>query len=294
MSERSLDGLKQLMIVKSRAVLPFLVPHLTQPPVDIQSLCALCSCASIDVLGRHLNKVLVTLVHALAAVNTTIDLSLATANPTDEQQKKAEAAAAAKSGWVSDCEMLLVSVHEADGVRSIISDLLTQIANATTSDQLPIRCAALDMLNWFCAKTEADYSPHYDELIKSMLQLLAETSEAVLTRAWSCLNAVVETLKADGEDSGPAVFIQRLPGIRQTLRIMTQFNLSNQTIRHFALTMCEPSGGDSALYALPGFCLPKRGIACLLPIFKESLLNGPPDVKEQSALTLAECIKLAR
>lgn len=30
-----------------------------------------------------------------------------------------------------------------------------------------------------------------------------------------------------------------------------------------------------------------------MPIFKEGLLNGPPDTKEQSALLLCECIKLS-
>jgi HEAT repeat protein len=65
-SDRALDGMKQLMLVKSRAILPFLIPYLTQPPVNINSLCKLCSCASVDVLGRHLHRILITLVQALA------------------------------------------------------------------------------------------------------------------------------------------------------------------------------------------------------------------------------------
>jgi hypothetical protein len=279
MSERSLDGLKQLMLVKSRAVLPFLVPYLTQPPVDIQSLCALCSCASIDILGRHLNKVLITLVHALAA----------SLNKSDEEK-----ASAGEEGWVNDCQMLLVSVDDPEGVRSIVNDLLQQIAAASAQSDLSLRLAALDMLNWFCSKTEADYSPHYDDLVKSMLQLFTDKNEQVLARAWTCLNAVVDTLK--NAETGPSAYIQRLPVIRQTLRLMTQFHANNQTVRYYSLTMCNANNSycnTNMLYLLPGFCLPKRGITCLLPIFKESLLNGPPDIKEQSALTLSECIKLA-
>merc|ERR1719400_1925641 len=43
---------------------------------------------------------------------------------------------------------------------------------------------------------------------------------------------------------------------------------------------------------LPGFCLPK-GIQPILPIFRESILNGAPDLKEQAANGLAEVIELS-
>lgn len=42
---------------------------------------------------------------------------------------------------------------------------------------------------------------------------------------------------------------------------------------------------------LPGFCLPK-GIAPILPIFREAILNGDGDEKEAAAQGLGEVIKL--
>lgn len=48
--------------------------------------------------------------------------------------------------------------------------------------------------------------------------------------------------------------------------------------------------GTSAL--LPGFCLPK-GIAPVLPIFREAILNGDGDEKEAAAQGLGEAIKIA-
>ncbi|CAH2226536.1 jg26256, partial [Pararge aegeria aegeria] len=42
---------------------------------------------------------------------------------------------------------------------------------------------------------------------------------------------------------------------------------------------------------LPGFCLPK-GIAPILPLFREAILNGLPEEKENAALMLGEIIKL--
>ena len=70
LSDRALDGLKQIMKVKSRVLLPYLIPHLMQPPVNINALCKLCCCASTDVLSRHLNKILTTLVNAIAIANS--------------------------------------------------------------------------------------------------------------------------------------------------------------------------------------------------------------------------------
>jgi len=43
---------------------------------------------------------------------------------------------------------------------------------------------------------------------------------------------------------------------------------------------------------LPGFGLPKKGINCLLPIFKEGILNGYPDQKESTAHCLQEVITM--
>lgn len=42
---------------------------------------------------------------------------------------------------------------------------------------------------------------------------------------------------------------------------------------------------------LPGFCLPK-GITLILPIFREAILNGMPDAKEQAAQGLGEVVKI--
>lgn len=42
---------------------------------------------------------------------------------------------------------------------------------------------------------------------------------------------------------------------------------------------------------LPGFCLPK-GIAPILPIFREAILNGDGDEKEAAAQGLGEVIKV--
>lgn len=220
-----------------------------------------------------MTKILQTLVHALA-------LTLYT---------DVESSSSSKGEWVNECELLLLSIEEPDGVRTIVTELLSIASNG--GEKINARLAALDMLTWFCSKTEADYSDYLDELTKSLLNMFADKNESLLGKAWSCFNAVVEQLKG-------AALIQRLPTMRQSIRLLTQFHLS-QTNRFYSVKPITTASGsdDTSMVAkmqrLPGFCLPKKGISCVLPIFKEGLLNGAPDIKEQSAHTLCECIKLS-
>lgn len=159
-----------------------------------------------------------------------------------------------KAEWVNECEHLLLSIEEHDGVKTIVTELL---AIATNVNEKPnARLAALDMLTWFCSKTEADYSDYLDDLTKSLLNLLSDKSEQLLSKAWLCLAAVIDQLKG-------VSLIQRLPTIRQSIRVITQFHL-NQTNRFYSVKAicCGPedlSSVVSKMPHLPGFCLPKKG-----------------------------------
>jgi hypothetical protein len=253
MGDRALDGLKQVMLVKSRVMLPFLIPYLTQPPVNINALCKLCCCASTEVLSKHLSKILHTLVHALALTLYTTPSTSATTTTTTPTSTQAE--------WVNECELLLLSIEEPDGIRTIVTELLSVASSVDNKTPLNSRLAALDMLTWFCSKTESDYSDYLDDLTKSLLNMFSDKNEQLLNKAWLCLNAIVDQLKG-------ASLIQRLSTIRQSIRLLTQFHL-NQTNRFY--TLRQTSGDDGAAAAaaggvvfaktpyLPGFCLPKKG-----------------------------------
>ena len=81
---------------------------------------------------------------------------------------------------------------------------------------------------------------------------VSNKNELLLTKAWTCLNSIVDLLKG-------ANLIQRLSTIRQTIRMLTKFHL-NQSNRFYSVRL---SGDDSEMFAntplLPGFCLPKKG-----------------------------------
>ena len=64
LSEYALDGLKQVMAVKSKSVLPFLIPKLTTPPVNTKALAILSSVAG-EALIKHLEKILPAMIQAV-------------------------------------------------------------------------------------------------------------------------------------------------------------------------------------------------------------------------------------
>ena len=59
-----LDGLQQIMAVRSNVVLPMIIPHLIQPPVNIKALALLSSVAG-HALYKHLPRVIPALVTSL-------------------------------------------------------------------------------------------------------------------------------------------------------------------------------------------------------------------------------------
>lgn len=235
-AECTLDGLKQIMAIKSRVVLPYLVPQLTAPPVNTKALSILCQAG--EGLTKYLPKILPSILDSLAAVHGTSD-----------EIKETEY-----------CQMIILAVSEDAGIRIIIDTLL----EASKSNKIEIKKAAASLLSAFCLSSPGDYSNYIPQLLHGLLLLLAEQDKEILVRGWDALNAVTKTLDS-------AQQINHVSDVRDAVKSATA-NL--------------PPNSE-----LPGFCLPK-GIAPLLPVFREGILNGAPEEKECAAQGLGEVIAL--
>ncbi|KAI9565775.1 hypothetical protein GHT06_009568 [Daphnia sinensis] len=235
--ENALDGLRQVMAIKPRVVLPYLIPHLTAPPVNTKALSVLASVAG-DALARHFNRLLPALLSAVTS---------AAGTPTEAQE-------------VEYCQVVLLSVQDEQGIRAIMDELLT----STKSDKKVMRRAAVSLLAGFCTHTKADYSQYVAQLLRGLIHLLTDTDPGVLNPALEALNSVIKTLDATQQ-------MAHVGDLRQAVR----FAMSDLKGQPF----------------LPGCCLAK-GIAPLLPVYREAILNGPPEMKEQAAQGLGELIKL--
>jgi len=237
-SERALDGLKQVMAVKSRVVLPYLVPQLTAAPVNTQALSLLTSVAG-EALCKHLNKILPALLSSLSEkINT----------PEESQE-------------LEYCKSTVLSVEEDTGIRTIMEELLS---TATHSTDASVGTAAVLILHSFCANTGEDLTDYLPSLFRTLIGLFARSDERLIMAAWTCLDAI--TKKIDLTDVA-----EHIASVRQAVKFTVQ---------------------DFKGQQLPGFSVPKKGIAPVLPIFRDGLLNGGPEVKEMAALGLGEVISV--
>ncbi|XP_075232539.1 stalled ribosome sensor GCN1-like [Lycorma delicatula] len=233
-AEWTLDGLRQVMAIKSRVVLPYLVPQLTAPPVNTKALSILAAVAG-EALTKYLHKILPALLTALATSQ----------GSTQELEY---------------CQAVVLSVVDEVGIRAIMDQLM----EVTRSDKVEMRRAAVTLLCAFCSHSRADYSQYVPQLLRGLIHLFTDVDREVLQTSWETLSAVTRTLDTMQQ-------INHVGDIRQAVR--------------FAVS--DLKGSD----LLPGFCLPK-GITPILPIFREAILNGAPEVKEQAAQGLGEVIRL--
>nr|XP_012138451.1 PREDICTED: translational activator GCN1 isoform X2 [Megachile rotundata] len=236
-AENTLDGLRQVMAIKSRVVLPYLVPQLTTPPVNTKALSILASVAG-EALTRFLHKILPALLTALSSAQGT---------PNEVQE-------------LEYCQAVILSVTDEVGVRTVMDQLM----EATRADDPSKRRSAATLLCAFCRDTRADYSQYVPQLLRGLIHLFTDDDKDVLQMSWEALTAVTKTLASDQQ-------IAHVQDIRQAVRFAVS-DLRGQEL-------------------LPGFCLPK-GITPILPIFREAILNGLPEAKEQAAQGLGEVIKL--
>ncbi|XP_053135159.1 eIF-2-alpha kinase activator GCN1 [Hemicordylus capensis] len=168
----ALDGLKQVMAVKSRVVLPYLVPKLISPPVNTRVLAFLSSVAG-DALTRHLGVILPAMMSALKEKLGT----------SEEQQE------------MLNCQAVILSVEDEAGQRIIIEDLL----EATRSPQVGLRQAAAVILNIYCSKSKADYTAHLRNLVSGLIRLFNDNNSVVLNESWDALNAITKKLDAGNQ-----------------------------------------------------------------------------------------------
>lgn len=163
--ECTLDGLRQVMAIKSRVVLPYLVPQLTAPPPNTKALSILASVAG-EALNKYLPRILPALQSALASSRGT---------PEEAQQ-------------LEYCQAVVLSVTDEAGMRTVVDTLLESTRNES-ADQ---RRAAATLLCAFCANSKAQYTNHVPQLLRGLIHLCIDSDKDVLHMSWEALNAVTK------------------------------------------------------------------------------------------------------
>jgi len=235
----ALDALQRIMQLKSRVVLPYLVPHLTQAPVNIKALARLTLVAG-EALAKHLSRIIQAVVNHLA----------------DEKDSTS------KAEHMAHAEELITAINDTDGVQMIIREL----QDFSRSPKPNVRQVTIDLLLSFCKQSKGAYQENIDDLLRISITLFSDENEQIVNTAWDCVDVIIKDLDS-------LELQKRLPVVRQALRL------------------AQSNGRERG--RLVGLCLPKKGIGCILPIYKECILNGPPDLRESGANGLNEAINLS-
>ncbi|XP_033102350.1 eIF-2-alpha kinase activator GCN1-like [Anneissia japonica] len=196
----ALDGLKNVMAVKSRVVLPFLVPKLVQPPVNTKALSIL-SVVAGESLSRFLTRILPAILSALKQKMGT----------EEEQQELAY------------CQAVVLSVVDENGQVVVLTELL----QATKHEDSGIRWSAVVLLEVICSKGKMDLTEFIPQLMRDLIKLFKDKDQAVLESSWNALNAVVKTLN-------PTEQLQHIGNLRQAIRYATD-DIKGQDLPGFCL-----------------------------------------------------------
>uniref|UniRef100_A0A6Q2X3G2 TOG domain-containing protein n=1 Tax=Esox lucius TaxID=8010 RepID=A0A6Q2X3G2_ESOLU len=161
---------------------------------------------------------------------------------------------------LASCQAVILSVEDDVGQRIIIEDLL----EATRSPDAGLRQAAATILNGYFSRTRLDYSAHTRSLLSGLIRLLNDSNPEVLVQSWDAINSITKKLDAGSQ-------LAMIDDLHKDIRSVAS----------------EVKGQH-----LPGFCLPKKGVTCILPVLREGVLTGSPEQKEEAAKALGGVIKL--
>ncbi|KAJ1490633.1 hypothetical protein T484DRAFT_1776815, partial [Baffinella frigidus] len=164
----ALQGLQQLLTVRGKIVLPFLVPQLATPPMTARNARALAALSAVA--GDALSSKIPTILGALSDGMSEGD----------------------------DPEVIALAAEKvilAEGVRMMLLELLRRLEDVTTPQT---RAAAARLLTAFCGGTTHDYEDYKAEMIKMLVHLFGDPTPAVTTAANGALAAIVKHL--EGED----------------------------------------------------------------------------------------------
>mmetsp|Transcript_36317 Transcript_36317/g.82796 ORF Transcript_36317/g.82796 Transcript_36317/m.82796 type:complete len:2659 (-) Transcript_36317:74-8050(-) len=162
----ALDGLRQLLSVRSSAVLPFLVPRLTELPMTLFQARALAALA--DVCGDALTWRLPAILSALSEGMTGPDTP----------------------GIQAATERVVLAVS-ADGVPTLLSELYKGVAPERPAET---RAAFATLIGIFVSRTKCPLDASIAVIIQTLVGLLADPELEVQTAALASLDSVVKVV----------------------------------------------------------------------------------------------------
>ncbi|CAI5465590.1 unnamed protein product [Closterium sp. Yama58-4] len=168
-SATALDGLKQILSVRTTVVLPHILPKLVKPPLTEFKAHALGALAEVAGAGMcvHLSTVLPPLLNEMGQMEESPLRSMA----------------------VASAEAVVKGVDE-EGLDSLIGEL----THALSDNSAVMRRGAAKLLGTFCKITRVDLEEELPSLMTILIVMLADPDEACVKVAWEALGSVTSTI----------------------------------------------------------------------------------------------------
>ncbi|KAG6482942.1 hypothetical protein ZIOFF_059581 [Zingiber officinale] len=170
-SDTALDGLKQILSVRTAAVLPHILPKLVQLPLSAFNAHALGALAEVagSGLNSHIGMILPPLIMAMGDDNVEVQTSA---------KKAAET---------------VVLVIDEEGIDSLISELLKGVAD----NQALMRRGSSYLIGYFYKNSKLYLEDEASNIIYTLVTLLSDFDSATVMAAWEALGRVVGSLQKD-------------------------------------------------------------------------------------------------
>ncbi|XP_073011814.1 protein ILITYHIA isoform X1 [Typha latifolia] len=174
-SDTALDGLKQILSVRTSAVLPHILPKLVRPPLSAFNAHALGALA--EVAGPGLNSHIGTVLPALL---------LAMDDDNVDVQNCAKKAA----------ETVVLVIDE-EGIDSLLAELLKGVVDSQAS----MRRGSCYLIGYFFRNSKLYLADEAPNMISTLITLLSDADAATVSAAWEALGRVVSSIPKENLSS---------------------------------------------------------------------------------------------
>lgn len=254
--ERAVYGLKEVLQLRPRDLLPYLIPRLVSVPISTAHARALGAVA--EVTGGSIHSHLAVVVPAVVAELARTDgIPIPMVDPSTKERHDALKQAAST----------LVSAVQTIGVNWLCNEMTRQMSSKDAKQ----RQWSAWLVEQFLRGTEAEFEGRIPQILKELLQRLVDGEQAVLVAVWSALKALNARVPAE----------ELTPHLTFARSIIASI-VSDARHR-------KGGGGVGADFHLPGVNIPK-GLEPLLPMYQQGLMYGSPEVREAAASGIGELV----
>ncbi|CAM9338279.1 unnamed protein product [Discosporangium mesarthrocarpum] len=263
--ERAVFGLKEVLQLRPRDVLPYLVPKLVVRPISLSHARALGAAAEVtgSSIHFHLASLVPFAVRELAVLDCEVG-SPAGAGAGAGDVVRVEKMTALKTSMAT-----LVSSVETVGVNTLCHEMTKMLSKEDAKQ----RKWAGWLVQQFISGTQADFEQEVPFLLKELLHRLVDTDKEVLVAVWNALKALNAQIPAEEM----VCHLTYVKGIIASI-------ISDSRHRRGAGDLGEE-------FLLPGVNIP-RGLEPLLPMYQQGLMYGTRDVREAAASGIGELVEV--